>query len=209
MDKRTCSIEGCERPYCARGWCKAHYGRWMKDGHPGPAEIGYPGSRITSPIRCAVRGCRKRKSQEAGGEYCREHSGLPERELHELCTVDGCDQPHTSHGFCAKHRYRFLRYGDPSVTKQRYGTGDDVSYIGAHDRIRTSRGPASEHTCVDCGRQALDWSYIYGDENEKWEPKKGPYSTNPEFYAPRCRDCHTAFDHKRSPRRAGWKVQRT
>lgn len=32
MAKRTCSIEGCERPLCARDWCGTHYSRWRRTG---------------------------------------------------------------------------------------------------------------------------------------------------------------------------------
>lgn len=32
MAKRTCSIEGCERSCHARGWCGAHYRRWLVNG---------------------------------------------------------------------------------------------------------------------------------------------------------------------------------
>ena len=30
--KDTCSIEGCERTVCARGWCGMHYNRWHRRG---------------------------------------------------------------------------------------------------------------------------------------------------------------------------------
>ena len=30
MAETTCWIEGCERAYHARGWCKTHYARWMR-----------------------------------------------------------------------------------------------------------------------------------------------------------------------------------
>lgn len=34
MAKRTCSIEGCDRKHHSRGWCKPHYYRWWRTGHP-------------------------------------------------------------------------------------------------------------------------------------------------------------------------------
>jgi len=33
-DMKTCSIEGCERPRKARGWCGTHWLRWRKHGSP-------------------------------------------------------------------------------------------------------------------------------------------------------------------------------
>jgi hypothetical protein len=31
---RTCTIQGCNSPRLARGWCSKHYQRWKKHGHP-------------------------------------------------------------------------------------------------------------------------------------------------------------------------------
>lgn len=31
---RTCSIDGCERPVVAWGWCDPHYRRWRRHGDP-------------------------------------------------------------------------------------------------------------------------------------------------------------------------------
>lgn len=31
---KTCSIDGCDRPYDARGFCATHYGRWRHNGDP-------------------------------------------------------------------------------------------------------------------------------------------------------------------------------
>ena len=31
---RLCSIDGCTRVHCARGWCSTHYKRWSTHGDP-------------------------------------------------------------------------------------------------------------------------------------------------------------------------------
>jgi hypothetical protein len=33
---RLCSIDGCERDYLARGWCRLHYSRWRNHGSTDP-----------------------------------------------------------------------------------------------------------------------------------------------------------------------------
>ena len=34
MEKRTCTIDGCENAPHARGWCGTHYRRWQRRGDP-------------------------------------------------------------------------------------------------------------------------------------------------------------------------------
>ena len=34
MSKRTCSIEGCDKPVYGYGWCEKHYRRWRNHGDP-------------------------------------------------------------------------------------------------------------------------------------------------------------------------------
>ena len=39
---------------------------------------------------------------------------MPER----TCSIEGCDSPHRSRGWCKKHYSRYLRNGDPLITLQ-------------------------------------------------------------------------------------------
>lgn len=69
-----------------------------------------------------------------------------------------------------------------------------------HDRLGNMLGPAKAHLCVDCGGRAAEWSYKGSDPSEKTDPRRpdaGPYSTDPEFYVPRCVSCHRRFDNAR------------
>jgi 5-methylcytosine-specific restriction endonuclease McrA len=52
VSDRLCSINGCERPLSARGWCSAHYWRWRTSGDPGPAQ-----TRRYRTEGCSVDGC--------------------------------------------------------------------------------------------------------------------------------------------------------
>lgn len=78
--------------------------------------------------------------------------------------------------------------------------GNGISYAGAHSRVTTTRGSASEHLCVDCDGPAKEWSYRGGDPAELLGPgtrKNGAllfYSPNPASYDPLCRKCHQARD---------------
>lgn len=33
-NKKTCSIDGCDKPFLARGWCSGHWTRWKRHGDP-------------------------------------------------------------------------------------------------------------------------------------------------------------------------------
>lgn len=64
MSKRTCSIDGCESPVLARGWCGKHYKRWQAHGDP----------TYTIPVKprgtCSVDGCDR---SHYGRDLCRLH----------------------------------------------------------------------------------------------------------------------------------------
>lgn len=54
--KGTCTIDGCERPSDARGWCSTHYSKWFRYGDPqgGGTDKGAPKGSIWAYIRDVV-----------------------------------------------------------------------------------------------------------------------------------------------------------
>lgn len=76
----TCSIEGCDRPLRARGWCISHYNRWLKNGATGPATFALRADHYTGPehprwagVGITYRGAHNRvvsQRGEAKGHLC-------------------------------------------------------------------------------------------------------------------------------------------
>lgn len=75
MPKRTCSVEGCERPGHAKGYCRTHYTRWSKTGDPGPAYI--TPKRVGAT--CSFPGCGRKHGCHGlcNMHYKRKKRGLP------------------------------------------------------------------------------------------------------------------------------------
>lgn len=73
-----------------------------------------------------------------------------------------------------------------------------ISYMGAHQRIRRTRGAAKEFQCDFCKNQARDWALIATSLNTRSGfTSRGAYerwSDNPEDYRPLCRKCHKNYD---------------
>lgn len=200
---RVCSIDGCEKPYCARGWCNTHYSRWRKTGDTGSVETTPPKNR-----KCAVDGCGRPYSSN---NYCQMHNsrwkahgdpgpaGLLVIRGQTTCSVDGCEEPYRCNGFCIKHEARWSRYGDPLIThNNKY---DVIQYHAAHDKVRDAKGWPSQYPCEHCGKPAEEWSYKGNAPDELMGPS-GPggkprrYSLNVEYYQPLCIPCHRRFDKK-------------
>lgn len=164
MRPAVCSVEGCERPMSARGWCEAHYYRVRRTGSTGPAEI-WDRKRPT----CSVPGC---DAPHRAHGYCLNHGR------------------HVEKGGHPDHVGDVVHHGEANGT----WLGDDCGYTAAHDRVRRRRGPAKSHACIDCGAPARHWSYNHRDPNERLHPDGYAYSADPAMYDPRCVPCHKRFD---------------
>lgn len=123
-----------------------------------------------------------------------------------VCAVDDCDRIEDGFsGLCKMHDTRRRRHGDPLVViapadralprgeDHHRWTGDEATYLEAHQRVRAIRGKARDHACVDCGGKAAQWSYNRACPNER-QSELGPYSVDVTQYVPRCISCHKRFD---------------
>lgn len=50
-----------------------------------------------------------------------------ERENRRVCSLDGCERPHSAHGLCRSHGRRLKQYGDPNKVRCACGCGELIS----------------------------------------------------------------------------------
>lgn len=60
-----CAVVGCTKPIKSRGWCNAHYTRWLRHGDVGTSGVWDKASRT-----CSVDGC-GRRFERCRREVCR------------------------------------------------------------------------------------------------------------------------------------------
>ena len=112
MADRICSIEDCERPVRARGWCNLHYRRWERTGDP---------TKILRPVvagPCSIDGCNSPMRSKGWCEnhyQCWRRNGDPEGwvKVRGECSIGGCGGPHAARGWCSRHYKQWLATGDP------------------------------------------------------------------------------------------------
>lgn len=171
----TCSVPGCTDPVRSKGWCYAHYMRDYRYGSP-----------TARPTRAADL-----TGQRFGRLVALEREGR-----YWLCRCD-CGQltRPTTHNLTSGNT---TTCGAPPC---RYTARP--RYSAVHERLRTTLGPARQYQCVDCGRQAAQWSYDHDDPDELVAPEGEygaglAYSPKLEHYLPRCVPCHKRYDLDRA-----------
>jgi hypothetical protein len=132
-----------------------------------------------------------------------------------ICTYDGlegpCDRPceNKKRLLCRRHGRRLRVTGTTELLPRPKRVAPnrlpdaDIGYHTMHMRLRGWLGPASHQVCIDCGEPADEWSYNGGDPDERVGKTSygslAPYSTNPDYYSPRCIDCHRMRDARITP----------
>lgn len=211
---RTCG--NCGAAIASPNKGRGKWQRWCSDTCRTEGQKRRRVERQRAYAECTVTGCTS-SVRSGRALYCELHYGRIRRNGHidrtvpeyradrGICIVEGCREiDHGPHGYCAKHRTRQLRHGDPLICLPRGNPaghehhsfkGEDIRYGAAHERVRVERGPAKAHDCIDCGKRAAHWSYNHSDPNELRDLELNlPFSADPEHYSPRCVPCHKAFD---------------
>lgn len=153
-------------------------------------------------MTCTVSGCYIKHYARG---YCSPHYTEWRKDAAPRCSVDGCEKPVVARTVCKMHYMRLRTHGDVTVVlvggnkgqqcRESSPTwkGAQVSYSGAHMRVKAQRGEARAHTC-ECGRPAAHWAYDHDDPNVLTSPDGRPYSADPDHYRPMCVPCHKKLD---------------
>lgn len=123
MSQYACSIEGCDQPIQARGWCSKHYSRWYTHGDPEKLAESIVNPKPVTP--CSIEGCAAPADSHG---WCSTHytrwlrhgdpltvlrprgrNGTPSNPVE--CSKEGCDRPAKSSGLCNRH-YRQQRQSE-------------------------------------------------------------------------------------------------
>lgn len=146
MPELTCSIDGCDNPPRARGWCGKHWTRWRTHGDP---------THTMRRTGCVVDGCERRHLARG---YCSMHHerwlrtgdplGIrPRRRGRAECAIDGCDRQQHGRGWCALHYERWRANGDPLLIHVRVPNRYSVRSDGTAQLIISLPG-APEAICL-------------------------------------------------------------
>lgn len=91
---------------------------------------------------------------------------------------------------CGRHRIPIciegctcLKHTTPKKGKESPNWISNPTLHSFHSRLKRMIGSASQFQCVDCKKQARDWSQIKNTSGFEFD-----------HYEPRCRSCHMKYD---------------
>lgn len=163
---------------------------------------------------CTYKECTK--AHYAKG-YCESHYsknhkyGSPEGRAPKYCH---CGEKAVARNLCKKHYSSWWYHNNEptGVNPDHYNFKEEVNYQTAHYRVRRTFGKATLYPCIDCGKQAAEWSLMHGvgdifyGESSCGRADNAKYSPNPYNYQPRCDSCHIKYDAEDRKHTYGRKV---
>ncbi len=172
----TCSETGCDAEVHASELCRNHYVKVWRSKQP----------------ECSIEGCQKQATGARGwckGHYnCWRTTGSPIKDI-QIRLASVCTRTKS-----CKKEVSIPFVWCPTHVKRANETYIPPNYAQAHKFVKSLRGFAYEHQCVEnCGRQAEHWAYDHLDPEEV-EGIEGPWSKDPSHYDPMCRKCHNQRD---------------
>lgn len=125
---RLCSVDGCENPHDARGYCAKHYEKLIRTSN-----------RIKKPRKKTLlenktgripwnKGLKNHISEETRQKLSESHKGLKQSEesirkrilantKNRKCSIEGCGLPHDAKGYCRKHYYHLIEKNNKITNK--------------------------------------------------------------------------------------------
>ena len=135
---KTCSVDGCDGEFRAKGFCNVHYNRMRDNGQLDPL-VRVP----FVPRSCSIGGCDGKHSARG---LCKKHYAKAWRlgeikplERGGVCPADGCERIAVLNGLCTMHRKRVKRLGTVELPPQRLCSVDGCG------RVHGSNGLCDMH----------------------------------------------------------------
>jgi len=167
---KTCSVDGCERPFWANNLCDGHYSRKRRGKFPGP-----PFRKHEFHEGCRIEGC---EGVHAAQGLCNTHYQRlrrghdlykPIKKINKnvICLAEDCSMPNYSRGYCSFHLQRLKRgkpFSDPRIPMNTTGLVENISWTknrGGYLRGRWRKRVVLQHR--------LFWELHHGRELKPFE----------------------------------------
>lgn len=169
MEKRTCSVPGCEDKHNARGFCLRHYMRVMRTGDVNAG-------KTDRPSHCTIEGC---EGAHKGYGLCGKHYARLKRYGDPFAPARGGPGYQAPHGTIGRYEYHGCRCEDcAAVALEVHRKWRDTPAARRRhaDRVKEVRGRYGERIaalklaegCADCGYDshpaALDFDHVRGEK---------------------------------------------
>ena len=159
---KVCKIEGCNRIFHCKDYCKNHYEKFKRYGDP-----LFERKRKT----CKICG-----DPAVGNELCNKHyqrqriHGDPNKTLRnmsppEFCKIDGCNKKHIANGYCNSHNLKYWSLEKRKIVINHYSNGTMKCFCCGEsifefldiDHIEGNGNKHREENHIHSGHDTIAW----------------------------------------------------